>query len=230
MHAYVISLASRPDRLTAFMEETHIPVVFAVRPFQAVNGVDALIGADVRARITKRENIPPRKLPGIVGCCLSHVGVWERIAAQSEPMAVFEDDARPKHGDESLRMALRAMDRLPKDADLVWMNDYNVWNRQSLRSRLRGRLTKVLGGPERALFRPMPYVLTTTEAYVITPRFAARLADAMRDDIGAADEQMRHYSELWNARVYQTDPPLFTQADRNDSTTGSERAVPAEPR
>ena len=101
----------------------------------------------------------------IVGCALSHLELWRRIAAQQEPMVVFEDDARLAAG-VNVDMLASALQRLPRDADLVWLNDYTYGARASIRYRLHRML---LGRPPaKVTFSAMPDILTTTEAYVIT--------------------------------------------------------------
>ena len=67
-----------------------------------------------------------------------------------------------------------ALNRLPGDADMVWLNDYNYGARAGLGYRVRRKLSGLTGAPiqhRKVTFGPMPDVLTTTEAYIITPAY-----------------------------------------------------------
>ena len=60
---------------------------------------------------------PDGWLPGEVGCFLSHLETWRRIAAQDQTWAaVFEDDI---HASPALGPLLLAADWIPADADIV---------------------------------------------------------------------------------------------------------------
>ena len=221
MRGFVMSLARRPERLAAFQEywaHTGLDQCLDVEPFVAFDGAQLDLEA-VKPRISPRNvSMPETRLRSIAGCALSHLELWRRIAAQQEPMMVFEDDARLAAG-VNVDMLASALRRLPSDADLVWLNDYSYGARASLRYRLH---LKLLGRPPaRVTFSAMPDVLTTTEAYVITPSYAARLVEAIAHDLGAVDRHMQIWNGKIRGRVYQANPPLFGQADRKDSDTGA---------
>ncbi len=54
--------------------------------------------------------------PGTVGCFLSHVVAWERVAAGDQPMLIIEDDSRPVGLERVFDM------EIPADAELVFVN------------------------------------------------------------------------------------------------------------
>ena len=225
MHAYVVSLAKRPERLAEF--RAHL----AATGLQALIDPELFVGLDgsqldlesLKPRISPSNlvNMSEGKLRGNLGCTLSHLELWRRIGEQAEPMMIMEDDARLEPGIDA-SMVASALKRLPKDADLIWLNNYNYGVRAGVGSRLRRKFARLTGAeiPARKVtFGSMPDVLTTTEAYVIAPAYARRLADAVENDIGAVDRHVQLFNSRTRNRVYQSEPPLFGQADRSVSDT-----------
>jgi hypothetical protein len=107
---------------------------------------------------------------------------------------------------------------------MVWLNDYNYGARAGLGYRLRRKVAGLTGRalrPRKVTFASMPDVLTTTEAYVVTPAYGRRLVEGIENDMGAVDRHMQLFNSRARGRVYQADPPLFGQADRADSDTGA---------
>ena len=226
MRAYVVSLARRPERLAAFQAhfaQTGLVRCIDVEPFVAYDGSQLDIEA-LKPRISAWNlvNLNEARLRSIVGCALSHLAVWRRISEHTEPAIVFEDDARLVPGVDATRVAL-ALKNLPNNAELVWLNDYSYGARAGLGSRLRMKFARLTGSdmqPGKVSFSSMPDVLTTAEAYAITPAYGRRLVSEIENDIGAIDRHMQTVNSRLQCKVYQTDPPLFGQADRSDSDTG----------
>jgi GR25 family glycosyltransferase involved in LPS biosynthesis len=235
---FVISLARRGERLASFLSHTataRLATEIQVEPFAAVDGSKLVLDEGLRSRIRPWNfaHMDERQLRGNLGCTLSHLEIWDKIAAMNCKMAfVFEDDARliDLH---LARMVGETLRRAPADADLVWLNDYDIGRRGGLRYRLRRRLrslfSRLIGvgaaqrmlAPKSVRFFLNPDSLTTTEAYLIAPAFARKLSEGIRNDLGAVDRHMMQLISAHRARVYQVDPPLFTQRDRNDSETRS---------
>lgn len=70
--------------------------------------------------LAKKDILPAGAPHNMVGCCLSHLGVWESIASGPEGMTlVLEDDGLPNF-DFDLGAFI---DGLPKDVDLCFVND-----------------------------------------------------------------------------------------------------------
>jgi GR25 family glycosyltransferase involved in LPS biosynthesis len=226
MRGYVVSLARRPERLAAFRAhwaESGLQRHIDVEPFDAFDG-SRLDLEPLKPRISPDNlaALAENRLRNIVGCALSHLELWRRIGGQDEPMVVFEDDARLAPGVD-LAMVASALKRLPRDWDLVWLNDYNYLARASFGYRLRSKLARLLHLPvqqKKVTFGAMPDILTTTEAYVVTPAYSRKLVAAIENDLGAVDRHMQLCNGRAGGRVYQADPPLFGQADRADSDTG----------
>ena len=227
MRAYVVSLARRPERLAAFqahLEETGLREFIDLAPFAAFDGAQLDIES-LKPKISPSNlsALTEGRLRSIVGCALSHLELWRRVAEQAEPILIFEDDARLAPGIDA-SMVASALNRLPGDSDMVWLNDYNYGVRAGLGYRLRRKFAGLTGGafrPRKITFGSMPDVLTTTEAYVITPAYGRRLVGGIENDMGAVDRHMQLFNSRSRGRVYQTDPPLFGQADRADSDTGA---------
>ena len=227
MRAYVVSLARRPERLAAFqahLAETGLLEFIGLDPFVAFDGAQLDIES-LKPKISPSNlsAMTEGRLRSIVGCALSHLELWRRVGAQTEPMLIFEDDARLAPGIDA-SMVASALNRLPGDSDMVWLNDYNYGARAGLGYRLRRKLTGLAGEafrPRKVTFGAMPDVLTTTEAYMVTPAYGRRLVEAIQNDMGAVDRHMQLFNSRARGRVYQADPPLFGQADRADSDTGA---------
>ncbi|MBK1641137.1 hypothetical protein CKO12_04465 [Chromatium okenii] len=226
MRAYVISLEKRPDRWSAFMKHMHSHQLNRIFELTLVHGVDGekLNLDSLRHRVSPQNLAQIDHLRGHLGCNLSHLECWHQIANDKEIAVVFEDDARLLDGIDA-KMVQVALNGLPKDADLVWLNDYNFWARESVKVKVFRKLSHLLDNrlSRRSVsFTQMPDVLTTAEAYIITQNFAQKLYDGISNTLGANDRQMQlfiHKLPQSNYKIYQSNPALFTQADRTDSAT-----------
>ncbi len=121
--------------------------------------------------------------PGEIGCFLSHVATWERVAAEPSPCFVFEDDAAPSG------TARWGQVTLPDEADLVFVND-----------RMCGTAP-----PDHALeCRPIMQTVARVngggnvgaDGYLLTPQGAAKLLGAVAIDgvFGNVDWRILRYS------------------------------------
>lgn len=225
MRGYVVSLARRPDRLAAFrahLADTGLHELLDLEHLVAVDGSTLDLEA-LKPRISQGNfKLEERNLRGHLGATMSHLEAWRRISAQPEPMLVLEDDARLASGIDAgtFKDSLR---RLPPGFDMVFLNDYNYPLRAGFESRLRNKLSRMTGlalGTGHVRFSAMPDLLSTTEAYIVTPSHSRRLFDAIVNNMGAIDRHIQLANGKGHARVFQTEPPLFGQADRTDSDTG----------
>jgi GR25 family glycosyltransferase involved in LPS biosynthesis len=58
---------------------------------------------------------------GTLGCAMSHIYLWEKIAAGNIPMTIFEDDAILSYRFE--QVSCNILNRLPMDWDIIhWGN------------------------------------------------------------------------------------------------------------
>lgn len=236
MRAFVISLPRRADRLASFgehMKTTGLDRRFTIETIPAVDGLTLNLDEIMPrvASLTQREHarsadkLPERELRGILGCALSHLEAWNRVLTLAEPAVVFEDDARLSAAVDA-GMVQSALETLPRDADLCWLNDCHYDARGGLRFRLRRKLAGVVGAlppPRKVRFSPMPDMMVATDAYIVTPSFARRLREKLEHHVGAIDRHMQVFVSQSKARVYQTYPALFT-TDFTDSDTSPRQA------
>ncbi|MEJ7846428.1 MAG: glycosyltransferase family 25 protein, partial [Acidimicrobiales bacterium] len=175
----VINLDRRPDRLSTFRRRLHDAAGPALadrcRRFPAVDGSLVELTEELTHLFRGNDHGFRRS---VVGCALSHLGLWEEAAAGDQLFVVFEDDAEPAPAlGERLEQVLAAMSANDPSPGLVFLGHVR------------------LGPP---LPAPPPGDPTTTSlaavgwdgfmggtfAYVVTPEGAGRLlAVAARDGI-----------------------------------------------
>ena len=93
---FVVNLKKRPDRLARFQEKVaqHLPSI----NIEVVDAVDGSL-LDIHDAEWKRRvnpwayNCLGSILPGVMGCCLSHLEIMKKIMeGDDEHVIVFEDD------------------------------------------------------------------------------------------------------------------------------------------
>ncbi|GEM_PF-3963014 len=227
MRAYVISLEKRPDRWVSFLQHIQTNRLDHIFDFKLFHGIDGeTLNLDEFQHRGSPQNLTQiDNLRGHLGCNLSHLECWRQIANGQEMALVFEDDARLIDGIDA-EMVQAALNGLPKEADLVWLNDYNFWAREHfknkvVRKRSQNTFLRSFFSPRCSVsFTQMLDVLTTAEAYIVTPEFSQKMYDGIKNNLGANDRHMQLFiAKNSSYKVYQTNPALFTQADRADSAT-----------
>lgn len=182
----VINLDRRPDRWEAFVTRA-LPVLGAdrlarLRRVTAVDGTELDWCADLEM-LFRANDFGSRR--GVVGCALSHLGVWRDVAAGDVDRAViFEDDAELS-ADFLERLDTTGVLAGPLDHDVILLG-HSRWDGSSH-----------WVGDERTPVRlePMDWsdYLGGLFAYVVTRRGAARLAAlAARDGIGHGIDRFVH--------------------------------------
>lgn len=229
LDGYVITLSRRPDRIQAFRENTK-RTGLEIETFTAIDGrtLDTLpfLG---RLNPWFHEFGNDGLIRGVIGCKLSHEAVWDRIAGHADGLYfVFEDDARLRHPrfPGRVRDAARSA---PRDADLVWLNDFDPTDRIRLWPRFRNRLDQAsldvrLGSKVQwafeasqlatgvSSFKRWPHVsYKTCEAYMIRPAYAAALLAYTRTWVDSIDAQVRSAVENLGSSSYTIHPTLFHQ-------------------
>lgn len=164
LKAFLINLDRSADRLA------HVE-----RQFRVIGGaftrVAAVDGPNLEPReladFARQRPAHARWTPGELGCFLSHLHVWRKIASgEDEAAAVFEDDI---HVARDLKALLASGDWMPSDADLVRLEA----NRKLL---LRdGRSIGV--APGRRVYR-MASGTWGSAGYIITRAAAAKLSES----------------------------------------------------
>lgn len=225
--AFAINLARRPDRYTAFIERNE-----SLWNFIDVQRVEAVDGQTVdvdplRHKISEADlALRPSELRGTIACSLSHQRALGIIAGLTDRFAlVFEDDAMMAKPWVANRLAW-IFRSVPKDADLAWLGgpDIGIGPR-------RKWLYKAMLSNSLTLFpkfsRWETEFLKTTEAYAVSPRFAAVLCGFIDRSIGAIDRNLLAYAQRHREAIfYRHAPPIFVQADRRDSDIRQHQFAP----
>lgn len=209
---HVINMASNTTRMTraaAELDRLNIPF----RRFEAVNG--RALSSDDLARVydpaaSRRRARRPLIGPEI-GCYLSHVALWEEIAAGDAPGGIIlEDDFAAA---DDLAAVLEAIARDQGDWEIAKLFSARVG--QKLLDR-----RPLVQGREIAV----PYkVPNTTLGYAIRRSAAARLAACALPVSRQIDEDHKHFWEL-GLRIAMVAPPPLAFGEQS-TEAGSITAV-----
>lgn len=88
MKTYVISLARTPERLAEFQRRN--AAILPAEVFAAIDGHQASREALLASGVL---HATAAYTPGAIGNALSHLSLWDRVAATKEPAIICEDDA-----------------------------------------------------------------------------------------------------------------------------------------
>lgn len=119
-HGFCINLDRRPDRLAAFRARLPGPMLGMIERFPAIDGRALSMNAEIETLFARNDFHYRRN---IIGCSLSHLALWRRIASDDYPYertAIFEDDAWFSQRFLGLWNDEMAP-RLPADFDLVYL-------------------------------------------------------------------------------------------------------------
>jgi len=189
--AFVINLARRYDRWETVRQVLEKSITCPLERFDAVDGRELVYDEALMRRINPWNIIGEGKVKsmGVIGCCLSHVGVWEKCTEPDKWYLVFEDDAvlinpHMKH--------LKIPRHIPSDAGILYLCDY-----YSKYSENGVHVTRE---------RPC------AEAYAIKGSCAKELFVFNKDNLGAADEHIKLYIQSQkDFQWYSLNPPVFRQ-------------------
>ena len=183
---FLINLDRRQDRLqqaNEILQETGIDV----ERISAVDGSQIEITDELKARINPwnldSNNIPnPKKLGGILGCCLSHLSIWKKISEMTDDyIFVFEDDVAFFHKDFHFMENWNDIKMfLPEDFGLLWLNAKTFSTPSSLHYSKNNKII-----PTNNTY--------TTESYIVTPHFAKELYNDIVNNLGAVDAHMSQF-------------------------------------
>jgi GR25 family glycosyltransferase involved in LPS biosynthesis len=137
---YVINMAKNQDRMINFSREYNKSDL-ASKPFiryEAVNGselgdkIHDIVSSKVWLGLnflgaTKRRVGEDQLTPGMIGCYLSHYGVWSDIQSSGKPYGVvFEDDARiyPSIYQNLIRYIVEENPIVPADWDIILLGHW----------------------------------------------------------------------------------------------------------
>jgi glycosyl transferase family 25 len=120
---YLINLDRAPDRLAFIFRRLQALGV----PYSRLSAVDGSVmpEKDRAAFITSRPRDGRTWGAGQIGCFMSHVKAWEKIADGSEPYGVIiEDDV---HVSDEAPAFLKSPSWIPADADIVRLESTGQW-------------------------------------------------------------------------------------------------------
>ena len=238
MRINVISLDRTPERYVCFLEHNIGVAGISVERFSAVDGSRLDRGQCVRDGLITADNV---YIAGALGIASSHVALWRRCAAGSEPMHVAEDDVvlRP----DCAAVIRAALETVPNWDFVLWGHNFD-W---PVKIRPPGSASAVLqydpenAGGDLGAFRAgvaspalMPLISVAGIClYSVTPRGASRMlagclpltrepaAYAVRSDIswgniGIDVEMARHYTE-WQSFI--SVPPVAVPINNQTAST-----------
>lgn len=153
--------------------------------FERVPGVD---GSKVDSLTRFFSQTPSRSLSdGELGCALSHIGVWQKIASgEVENALVLEDDAAPLR---DFPLSFAELD-IPSDYDLCYVNKRMIYKRSVLYKNVQTVVPVIQAVLE--FDGDSKVQAAGTDGYFLSRKGACRLLDIVRQDrvIAPIDAQL----------------------------------------
>jgi len=176
---YIINLDHRADRMASLLEAE--PYLKCATRVSGVNGKTLEMTADIY-RMFERNEFQWKK--SIIGCNLSHISVWKRIAESPENTValVLEDDVRFKENWRTLWPAYQQT--IPADADLLYLGGVLPPNQPALPAASRPVNTHWSNIIPNNFFSPtvpLPVFHFCAYSYILTKKGAQKLMSYMMD-------------------------------------------------
>jgi glycosyl transferase family 25 len=207
--SYIINLADNVTRLRNASRQMDAQGI----PWSRVEGVNgwAMTEAEVAAVYARDENARRAKHPLVrpeIGCYLSHIEAWRRIAADTAHPGgfIFEDDFA---AEPTLRRAMELLSVGPPDWDVVKLFSFDRSPRMLSDAELGDGMR--IGIPYR--------VPTCLIGYGITREAAARLSETATPFFRPVDEDMKFFWEK-NLKITLVTPPPV-RVGPQDAETGT---------
>ena len=216
--AYVINLDRRSDRLDKF-KTNNKAIKNRVYKWRATDGRSLQLTAPI-VHCFRNNDFKWKK--SVMGCALSHLGVWEKLA--NDPLAksylIMEDDV--VFESRWLIRWMTAAKSIPQDADVIYLGGILPPNKATFQQVIEpvndyfAKVAKntLFSGPRGA---PRRYFHFCNYAYVLTQRGAQKLISLIKDKgIFTSGDHMivNHGDQLLN--IYFTTPLLATCFQEND--------------
>ncbi len=226
--SYVINMERRKDRLTRFRDQSQL--MNTVKVWKGIDG-RALKLSPAIARLFRPNTFNWKK--GVMGCSLSHLGLWNQLLKERNPDAkylIFEDDARISSDFETQVKA--AMQKAPADFDVLYFGGCLPPNKAALQQLkeyvdhgnpwCRVALNKIFG--QQQLTR---YFHFCAYGYVLSKRGAEKMMKiiAAKDGYYAvSDHMMCNHADIFNiywlesqpVSCYQEDDPAYMNSQFNN--------------
>jgi GR25 family glycosyltransferase involved in LPS biosynthesis len=221
----VINLKRRSDRLQRFAEN-HKELAGEVAVHEAIDG-RALKLTPAVARLLRPNSFFWKK--SVAGCCLSHLGLWYKLANSSaKSFLIFEDDAKMQPGwTDKLNAAMKAA---PEGWDVLYLGGVLPPNRAGFersKERVNGYWSKF--APNQTFGQPTPtrYFHMCAYAYVMSKQGAEKMMKLIESRDGyfaVSDHMMCDPVDVFNTYVidpliggcYQDDDPSYVQSEFNN--------------
>ncbi len=217
--AIVINLDRRKDRLESF-RAAHSDLEF--ERLSAYDGCALRLTPEIH-RLFRPNDFFWKK--AVLGCAMSHLAVWQKVAEATKPYLILEDDARLAPGwQKALQDALQAV---PVDYDVLYLGGILPPNRagfdqvkeQVAPGVCRVAQNKMFGQPE-----PTRYFHFCNYSYVLTPAAARKILNRIIQRDGfytSADHMICNQVDLLN--LYFVDPlPAGCSQDTDPAYTASQ--------
>ncbi len=205
MKGYVINLKRREDRLDKFKDNI----------INNLNGIDievieAVDGKEIRFDDEMKKRINPwnfkflneDRLRGVVGCCLSHLKVYEKMIQDNiDHCIVFEDDCDFINEEvKNNAIDILSQVKIPNNYGIIFLNN-SFYKGKNYDDNLI-ELTKFNN---------------TTEAYIINRKYAEILYKYNYNNIGAIDMHMQQCFSKNRYKHYILKNIMFCQKNRSDT-------------
>ena len=213
--AYVINLERRADRMERF-KTTHKAFKDRVYRWNATNGLTIELSPNI-IQCFRNNDFGWKK--SVMGCALSHLGLWEKLANDSlaNSYLIMEDDV--KFNERWLIQWAQMASSVPSDADVIYLGGVLPPNKPALPAateqinKFFARVSKntLYGNTPRRYFHFCNY------SYVLTKRGAQKLVMLIKErGIFTSGDHMivNHGDELLN--IYFTTPLLTTCFQEDD--------------
>ncbi|MBB4001127.1 glycosyltransferase family 25 protein [Aurantimonas endophytica] len=188
--AFFINLDRAVER-RAFMERQARRLGFALERIRALEAAD--VDEATYATMSRRWQRPITRIE--IAVLLSHAQLWERAAAGSNGLVVFEDDAV---------LSPRLTEFLRSAAPTEWDNVNLEWYGRRKYFRRSGAVRQ-----EGTRLTAVAREKTGTAAYYVSPGGARKLLAALATQAAPADAFMYQHGRL---RIAQVEPALAVQA------------------
>ena len=222
--AFVINLDRRADRLKLF-KESHPTLYKNTYKWTATDGSKLKLNPQL-AQLFRNNDFKWKK--AVMGCAISHLGLWEKCANDGHNYLIMEDDVRFQP-DWEAKWALAA-NHIPADADVIYLGGILPPNKPALPAiteSVNPFFAKVAknnvmsGGPPRRYFHFCNY------SYILTQRGAQKLLELVnqRGIFTSGDHMIvNHGDDLLNiyfttpllAGCFQDDDPVYQTSAFND--------------
>ena len=214
--AYVISLERRKDRMDTF-EKNHPHFCETVYPWKAVDGKTLQL---TKPLIHCFRNNDFKWKKSIMGCALSHFGLWEKLA--NDPIAkhylILEDDV--KFEERWLLTWAQMASSVPADTDVIYLGGVLPPNKPALPriteavNRYFAKVAKnTLFGAERRYFHFCNY------SYILTKQGAQKLVALVKERgiFTSGDHMIVNHGDTY-LNIYFTTPLLADCCQQDDPT------------